>query len=505
MDNKLALIELPWGFEGGCVHLGTRGMRTSGAAAGGRGSVKTASLLLGSMLLLLTVILVAAGCGKTDGVKGQIAKPVSKGKFTLVFTGSVLGELEDCGCMRNPRGGLARKATVIKSLDPSVPRLILNSGDTFFPAGPYGDLDGPDGAEVQARSSEILTNAKAMADAEKLIGMDAMAPGDTDLRFGLKTFNELATRAGIPVVSANLADNKTDQLLFSKYIIRKLGDLDVAVIGATGFVAAPAHADSDGARQPSAAQDAASKRRAMLGVKLPEGAGVKALPTVPAVTAAVAEAKKEGAEVFILLAHMSWADARMVVEEVDGLSFAIVSHDRRLNSVENINGVQLISGGFMGMQVGQLNVDIVKGDLKFRDLNEKATLERTVSLDKKSLKSYQDALASYGVDISSDASGAPQTGSDISGQSTSAQTGANSERTKRIEHYQKSLAHIQGRIDENTAKINELSHMDLGQFDNYMVQLIDMNRSVQQDPNIKKILDDYKSAKSSTDTAATTH
>src|SRR5580765_5504712 len=60
---------------------------------------------------------------------GLIA-PGKAAEVDLLYTGDVIGYLEDCGCHLNPAGGVSRRAWVVKQLEanyPATPLVLLDS------------------------------------------------------------------------------------------------------------------------------------------------------------------------------------------------------------------------------------------------------------------------------------------------------------------------------------------------------------------------------------------
>jgi len=70
-----------------------------------------------------------------------------------------------------------------------------------------------------------------LMDAMKTLGIDAVNVGERDLRFGRAFLVQRARKSGLPVVSANLLDNKTRRPLFSPYLVKKVGGVTVGVFG----------------------------------------------------------------------------------------------------------------------------------------------------------------------------------------------------------------------------------------------------------------------------------
>jgi 2',3'-cyclic-nucleotide 2'-phosphodiesterase (5'-nucleotidase family) len=160
-----------------------------------------------------------------DRPKGQL--------LTLWFTGNVHGEREDCGCKHHPRGGLARKATLIqqganpsRELDRPDAQLILDAGNLLFPGPHVAQLaDAP-------RKAKLL-EAEAVVESFNLIGCDAFLVGALDLAMGLEPLLALKQRARFPWISANLHRKGEAATLFPPFVVTEKMGKKILVVGVT--------------------------------------------------------------------------------------------------------------------------------------------------------------------------------------------------------------------------------------------------------------------------------
>jgi hypothetical protein len=144
--------------------------------------------------LLISVVLAAIACAGMVKIalaadsSDPAGKPADFGTgydMMLMITGSSNGDFEPCGCGGVYEGGLSRRATILADLKKSNPNLLLV--DT-------GDITGG-GQEVQW---EFLSKAY------HLLGYDAIALGESELRLGLDTLDEYVRKYNLPVVASNL-------------------------------------------------------------------------------------------------------------------------------------------------------------------------------------------------------------------------------------------------------------------------------------------------------------
>lgn len=159
-------------------------------------------------LLWMALALVAAlfpGCSgeKTDQVH-------------IIYSGHLEGYLEPCPCPEGRVGGLSRLATVSRD---SLARwggqaLLLDAG-VFAEA--YGD-------GYRLKNKAIL---KAFA----LMRYDAVNVTASDLISGFENLHWASDTLGLPLISANLVYEETGARVFPGYVVRKVGEKTIGVIG----------------------------------------------------------------------------------------------------------------------------------------------------------------------------------------------------------------------------------------------------------------------------------
>jgi hypothetical protein len=70
-----------------------------------------------------------------------------------------------------------------------------------------------------------------LMDAMKTLNIDAVNVGQRDLRYGLQFLVQRAKYDHLPMVSANLLDKKSRKPIFQPYLIKKVGNVKVGVLG----------------------------------------------------------------------------------------------------------------------------------------------------------------------------------------------------------------------------------------------------------------------------------
>ena len=185
----------------------------------------------------------AAARGGEGAVAGGPPSVEGLEVVSLLFSGNLHGEREDCGCKRNPMGGLDRRATLI-GLDaaggeeaatwwsgplPAAARratVVIDAGDLFFSSFSLSKAN----PSVQQRE---LTEAEAVAEALRLHPPDAFAVGERDLAMGRETLEALRTKGGFPFLSANLIDVRTGNQIYPGHAVVERQGQKVGLIALT--------------------------------------------------------------------------------------------------------------------------------------------------------------------------------------------------------------------------------------------------------------------------------
>lgn len=139
----------------------------------------------------------------------------------LVFSGSLGGFLEPCGCTAGQLGGFDRLLThVRRTAERSERTVYVETGDVFLHAG---DL-------TPALQQQLPLKADAMFELLAEVGCVAVSVGDSDLALGVRGLKQLSREHGLPVVCSNLIDGR-DEFVFERSVIVERGGLRIGVFG----------------------------------------------------------------------------------------------------------------------------------------------------------------------------------------------------------------------------------------------------------------------------------
>ena len=216
-------------------------------------------------------------------------------------------------------GGLDRIATVVKAV-----RAERGSDRVLF-------LDGGD--SWQGSLTANRTKAQDMVDCLKLIGPDAMT-GHWEFTYGEARLKELIERLGTPFLALNVRDTEWQEPVFDGYKLFDKGSVRVAVLG-EAFAYTPV------------ANPRWMVPKWTFGIREDD------------VRATVAKARKEGAQLVVLLSHNGFDCDRKMAARVDGINVILTAHTHdALPLVTTVGKTLLVASGSDGKFMSRLDLDV---------------------------------------------------------------------------------------------------------------------------------------------------
>ena len=165
-----------------------------------------------------------------------------------------------------------------------------------------------------------------LMDAMHVIGTDAVGVGDRDLRFGLAFLRDQAKRSQLPLTSANLVDKKSRKTVVAPSVFKKVGNVKVGL-----FSLISDKVDLGPARDSLLVKD----------------------PTATAQTT-VAELRKKGATVIVLLSQLGKVESEDLVTAVEGIDAVIAGRNvPMLQKGRLIKTTVACYGGEQGQYIGR--------------------------------------------------------------------------------------------------------------------------------------------------------
>lgn len=174
---------------------------------------------------LFFLCLSLAGLSLLTGACAGFMKPVSREpkRFTLIVTGGTAGALEPQGCACRRLGGIERLAGFIaQTRAPGSPLLVLDTGNLLF-------------APDTGHSQKDLRNAGFLLRSIRHMQTSALNVSASDCAAGAEFLKKSAGQ--VPLLSANLRDSATHELLFSPYLITTVNRSRIGIFGLTGAAA----------------------------------------------------------------------------------------------------------------------------------------------------------------------------------------------------------------------------------------------------------------------------
>jgi hypothetical protein len=249
-------------------------------------------------------------------------------KITILYTGQTHAALYRCPCPKEMDGGVARRMTKVKELRKKNPDTILLDAGGFF-AGGMLDEHGL-GLELDKARNEI--NLKAL----EIMGYDALGIGDDEFNFGKDYLKERIRASKVPFVSANL---KIEGV--RPYIIKQTSSSRIAVIGLTNPEAAIKSAEVE-------VKDAKASLLDALG-----------------------QAKKDKADINVVLSYLGEEKDRELAQEVKGVDIIICGRpEDSVDAYTQIDSTYIVRPVWQGRRLSRLDVELENRKVKNLKLSQ---------------------------------------------------------------------------------------------------------------------------------------
>jgi 2',3'-cyclic-nucleotide 2'-phosphodiesterase (5'-nucleotidase family) len=285
----------------------------------------------------LSMIALLVGCGiafagsptvppvvprSLDIPEGSLVAPGKPPELDLLYTGDVIGYLEDCGCKMNPAGGLARRAW------------LLNQLKTNYPKTPFVLLDAGNFSDNPTEAGDVRT-AALLSEMDKM-GYRAVSVGDRDLAMGFDAFVEKTRGLSMDFISTNIVKQGTKTPVFAPYSLFEVkGTSGKPVrIGVLGIMRYSPVWQKAG---PSGENLATAMPADMIKTYLPE--------------------LRSKADVVVLLASIAKEDAHDLAKELPDIDLIVGAYGGIYNTVEENEGrVRIVYTGNQGKRIGESRV-----------------------------------------------------------------------------------------------------------------------------------------------------
>ena len=260
-------------------------------------------------------------------------------------------------------GGMAHVASVIKKLKAEKPgkNLVFDAGDTWHGGG-----------------ITFFDKGVAMVKIMNAIGYDAMVPGNWEFFYKNDHFLDLIDKANFPVIAYNLADREWEEPVLDQYIIRKVGQLKVAVVGYTYPWTALTSAISGAAKWYK------------FGIKEDEARDL------------LAEIRKnEDPDMVVFISHGGFGLDQKFAKRVDGIDVMLSghTHDEVLDPVV-WNDTLVFQGGAHGKYVVSLDLEIKDKKINDFEYRLNKVMQNRIDPDPEVSKLIEAAYLPYEAELS---------------------------------------------------------------------------------------------------------
>jgi len=244
-------------------------------------------------------------------------------EITIIYTGQTHAMIYPCNCPKEPDGGIARRAALIRQLRKDNPDTLLLDSGSFFAGGLMDEY--AQNAPLDMQRSGI--NLKAM----ELIGYDALGIGENEFYFGRQFLEEHISKTNLPFLSCNIstASQGKETKSFKPYLIKEIAGIRFGIIGVTGLSA------------------------------MPKSGGFNFAEPIVSVSKTVEELKKNKADIIILLSNLGEDRELRLIKEIEGIDIVIFGYKTtKAEPVTKINSTLILRPTWQGRRLDRLNLVI---------------------------------------------------------------------------------------------------------------------------------------------------
>ena len=260
-------------------------------------------------------------------------------------------------------GGMAHVASMIKKLKAEKPgkNLLFDAGDTWHGGG-----------------ITFFDKGVAMVKIMNAVGYDAMVPGNWEFFYKNDHFLDLIDLANFPVIAYNLADKEWEEPALDQYIIRKVGQLKIAIVGYTYPWTALTSAITGAAKWYK------------FGIKEDEARDL------------LAEIRKnEDPDLVVFISHGGFGLDQKYAKRVDGIDVLLSghTHDEVLDPVV-WNDTLVFQGGAHGKYVVSLDLEIKDKKIVDFEYRLNKVMQNRINPDPEVSKLIEEAYLPYEAELS---------------------------------------------------------------------------------------------------------
>jgi len=266
---------------------------------------------------------------------------VASVEISMVCTGDTHAMIYPCNCPREPDGGIARRAALVKTLRGRNKNFLLVDSGSFFAGGP---------ADTYSQNSEVdkrrtLVNLRGL----QLAGYDALAVGQDEFNFGVAFLEENIKVFGLPAVSANIKAP-----FLKEFIIKDVGGVK---IGITSLV------------PPSVSMKAT---------------GLTVEDPLESLKRTAEKLKAAQVRFIVLLSGLNEQDSRLAVKEIPEIQVVVLSKSSGEENPQQYEGALFLKPSWQGRHLVKADLSVEDSRLKSKH-TESLRLSSEIAGDKQVL------------------------------------------------------------------------------------------------------------------------
>ncbi len=257
---------------------------------------------------------------------------------TLLYTASIQGELEHCGC-KTERGGLARRAALVKEIQRTAsPVFVFDLGDTTLRFPP----------ESGRARRDAWPRARFLYGQHQAMKVDFHIPGEKDLWWGEDKLQAIREEFGIEFLAANATHLG---FVTAGYKIIERGGFRLGVIGAI-----PSNPEQKILKTPAPGERPRESSHRLRGES----------PLEPIKTA-LGRLRQSGVHAVVFLSTLGLPEDFRIAKAIPDLDLIVGGRSRDLlRRPLRSGGVPLVQAGVQGKYLGKLRFEWENGVLSLK-------------------------------------------------------------------------------------------------------------------------------------------
>jgi 2',3'-cyclic-nucleotide 2'-phosphodiesterase (5'-nucleotidase family) len=242
-------------------------------------------------------------------------KAFAQDRITVVYTNSLNGHFDDCGCKENPNGGLVMRAEEIKKIKASFENVFL------FETGDF----------LASESDDLLINY--LIKSYKYIGYDSIAVGDQEFSGNVESI--IKNSQELPFVCNNILIQSGGawKTIFNRFQILEKNNIKIGIIGTISNTAFKYYPEK------------ITKQ-------------IKILGQVKEINDDINALKKSGVKFIFLLSHSGYDEDIVLAKKVKGIDLIIGGHSQTLIKEPGKSEPIIVQAGADGARIGILELSL---------------------------------------------------------------------------------------------------------------------------------------------------